>query len=476
VRTRKLARPRNYPGRAQAHPYLLALLANVYRCTILDLVDLADREHLPAADLLVLDTYQPRPAEPTNQPARTPEALIRPGAPPAPARLPGTQARGGVLELRPADCHEPVPAPVPAMPAQAYRWIQEPELRGSGIEREVLMTAHEGSEHAEQAEQRDIGDATLEQFRADVTRLSRESMTCEPFPLFLEMRRVRNRVHDALDRRLWPRDAAELYLMAGCLNGLMAVTADNLGYAQAAEELIRSGWAYAMVIDHRPLLAWLRTEGAHTAHWDGRPRHSLALAESGLEYLADGQNAAQLHLYRSRAAARIGDADTVRRAITAGHEARERAHSDELLEIGGEFGYSRAAQHYHAGSALVEIPQAAADAITELEQATELYTVGPDPGEDHSHKCRMRAHANLATARLQAGQLDAAIMAMEPVLALSPGNRTTLLAQRLTAVRTELADSRYQGSPEARTLDEQIEEFCRDTITNELHSLPGGPG
>ena len=39
--------------------------------------------------------------------------------------------------------------------------------------------------------------------------------------------------------------AAELHLMADCLNGLMAVTADNLGYPQAAEELIRAGWAYA---------------------------------------------------------------------------------------------------------------------------------------------------------------------------------------------------------------------------------------
>ena len=35
-------------------PYLLALLAAVYGC---DLIDLADREHLPPADLLILDKY-----------------------------------------------------------------------------------------------------------------------------------------------------------------------------------------------------------------------------------------------------------------------------------------------------------------------------------------------------------------------------------------------------------------------------------
>jgi hypothetical protein len=103
----------------------------------------------------------------------------------------------------------------------AYRGMQAPGLGDSIVRREVLMSAHEGSEYAEQAEQRGIGDATLDQLRVDVTRLSREYMTGDPFPLFLEMRRVRNRMHLALDRRMWPRDAATLYFLLGCLNGLM---------------------------------------------------------------------------------------------------------------------------------------------------------------------------------------------------------------------------------------------------------------
>jgi hypothetical protein len=38
-------------------PYLLAPLARVYGCTATDLIDLADREQLPPAELLILDTY-----------------------------------------------------------------------------------------------------------------------------------------------------------------------------------------------------------------------------------------------------------------------------------------------------------------------------------------------------------------------------------------------------------------------------------
>src|SRR5437762_338595 len=94
----------------------------------------------------------------------------------------------------------------------AYRWMHEPDPGDPTVEREVLMAAHEGSHHAEGAERRDIGEATLEQLRADVVRLSREYMTAEPMPLFREMRRVRNRMLGALDRRLWQRDARQLYV------------------------------------------------------------------------------------------------------------------------------------------------------------------------------------------------------------------------------------------------------------------------
>jgi len=97
----------------------------------------------------------------------------------------------------------------------------------------VMAAAHEGSEHAEDVERRDIGDATLEQLRADVAQLSRDYMTRDPFPVFLEMIRIRRRIWSILDRKLWPRDRTELHFLLGVLNGLMAAAANGLGNRQA---------------------------------------------------------------------------------------------------------------------------------------------------------------------------------------------------------------------------------------------------
>ncbi len=192
---------------------------------------------------------------------------------------------------------------------------------------------------------------------------------------------------------------------------------------------------------------------------------------SGLEYLGRGQNAAQLHVNSALAAARLGDADGARRAITAADEARAHEHRDELLEIGGEFTFSQATQRAVAGFALTVIPQTTADAVPELKRATELYARGPEEGEDYSQLCRMRAHADLAIAGLRSGQLDAAPDALAPVMALPPANRTALLSQRMTVVRTELAAPVYQGSAQAANLDEQLEAWLGDTITGDLAAL-----
>ena len=310
--------------------------------------------------------------------------------------------------LGPADLPGMVDPSPGTSAASAYRGLlppdsASPDVGASAIRREVLMAAHEGSAHAERAEQRGIGEATLEQFRADVMSLSVQYMTGETYGLFVEMRRVRDRILEALERRQWPRDSAELYLLAGCLSALMAAAATNLGYPQAAEELTRAGWAYAAIIDHRPLMARLRLCAAYAAYWNGRPEQSANLAASGLEYLADGQNAAQLHLFGGLASARLGDAGSARASIAAARDARDRDHRDELLEIGGEFGFSRATQSYYAGFILSEAAcgQAGSDeAVTQLESAIGLYAAGPGAGEHHSRKCRMLAHADLAIAQL----------------------------------------------------------------------------
>jgi transcriptional regulator with XRE-family HTH domain len=388
-----------------------------------------------------------------------------------------------------ADQPEPAPDPAAVQPAAvtmaepgvpywqtvAYRGIEVAESQQSTVRREILMAAHESSEHAEQAERRDFGDATLEQLRADVVRLSAELMTGDPLSLFLEMRRVRDRVYRLLEGHLRPGDQADLYLLLGCLSDLMAASASELGYPQAAEELIRAGWAYASAIDSRPLMAHLRLQLASIVLWYGQSRRARDLAEDGLRYLTAGPTGASLYLKYAQAAARTGDAASVRRALAAASEAFQNERSDDVAAVGGEFGLSAATEHYFAGSALVLIDDAGGEAASRLEQALSLYEAGPGPGEQHWFGAKAMTSIDLATVRLRSGALDAAIVAIDPALSLPSARRINALMTRLQLVRAELAAPVFRGSADARELDERIEEFGRDSVTAGLHALPSGP-
>ena len=466
------------PAGRKPGPYLLAVLAAVYSCDVMDLIDVADREHLPPADLLVLDTYgTSRPVTGLSDPATAHQSRQALQSPRQAAEPDPQLARDALIELRQAGAANITPGPgtgaLSSFPAITYRWIQETDIGDSWTEREVLMAAHEASDHAERAERRDIGDATLEQLRADVASVAHAYVTGEPFPLFLEMRRVRARIYGALDHRLWPPDTTELYFLLGGLNGLMSQAAHDLGYRNSAEELIRAGWAYATAIDHRPLMGYLRGQYAHVAYWSGRPRQAVTLATAGLRYLPDGQGAARLHLIRAEAAAKIGDADEARRAIGAAREARGRAHRDDLHdEIGGEFACTSAKESFLAGAALTDATDDQLAAIGELRTAIGLYENGPS--EERSYGCEAGAHVTLAVAQLRNGELDA--VDLQPVFGLSSARRIDGLPKLLTTVRTELARPRYQGSAQARDLDEQIEDFGRDTIVTDLGDLPASTG
>ena len=70
-------------------------------------------------------------------------------------------------------------------------------------------------------------------------------------------------------------------------------------------------------------------------------------------------------------------------------------------------------------------------------------------------------------------QPPAAAQALEAVLSFPSARRIDALPQRLTRVRAELANPRFAGSARARDLDEQIEDFGRDTIVGAMSALPG---
>jgi tetratricopeptide (TPR) repeat protein len=336
-----------------------------------------------------------------------------------------------------------------------------------------MAAAHESSDHAAERDPYGVGEITIDQLRADVMRLSRQMDSGSPLETFLDLRRVRDRIHLLLDRRLRLREQGDLYFMLGCVNGMMGATAKRLGYLDSAEEFIRAGWAYANIIDHDPLRAMLRLKLSGVMYYRERYSECRDLAADGLRHVSQGSPGAELQVWRARAAAQLGNVDMARQSVNLADDAIADDYSDDLLEIGGGFALSQATYQALAGRALVGVSGAERDATEKLEQSIGLYDAGPDDREEFWFAGKPLAGVNLAIVRLRSGALDAAVAALEPALALPAEQRISDITGPLADVRRELAAPIFQGSPQARDLGERIEAFGREAVTAGLHSLTG---
>ena len=98
-------------------------------------------------------------------------------------------------------------------------------------------------------------------------------------------------------------------------------------------------------------------------------------------------------------------------------------------------------------------------AASEAQNALDLFANGR--AEDRSFSDEAGASAELALARVSAGQVDGAQEALAPVLALEPARRIGGIVVSASRVHQALRDRRHIGSPVARDLREEIEMFCR---------------
>ncbi len=248
------------------------------------------------------------------------------------------------LEIKPAQFGpQPEPAPdtaviqpavaIPAGPGVsycqqvAYRGIEAPESRQSTVRDEVLMAAHEGSEHAEQAERRDFGDShpgaaargcRAPVGRADDRRPVRHVPGDAPGP--------RSRLPAARRRSSARATRPICTSCSACLSDLMAVPAIRARLPAGCRGT-DPGRLGLRVGDRQPSPdgAPAAAAGQHHALGRAAPTRPANSPKTGSATSRPGPTGANLHLKYAQAAARTGDADGARRALAAATDARELA-------------------------------------------------------------------------------------------------------------------------------------------------------
>ncbi|MBP2706708.1 hypothetical protein JOL79_23145 [Microbispora sp. RL4-1S] len=300
----------------------------------------------------------------------------------------------------------------------------------------ITRAAREASEHAERVEASEIGDSAIERLRTQVMWVSRRYVWEAPLPLFVEMRALQEQTRRALERRIHPTQAGELYFLTGALCGLMANASMDMGRRVPADTLARAAWTYGRISGNQPLMGWARGMQASVALWDKRYEDAAGYAEDGLTHLRAGQGAARLHMLRARAGAMLGWTRQAADEISKALDARGSGSGDELHDgFAGEFAFRQAKQAYYTAVTHLHLGQSA-QAIEQARGALALYA-GEDR-QNRSYGCEAMAGAHLVVAHLMEDDVDGAEKALAPLLELPPERRIDSLAETLQATRPSL--------------------------------------
>jgi hypothetical protein len=339
----------------------------------------------------------------------------------------------------------------------------------SDPERILAMATRRALRFGATADASNIGDESLDQLRAEVSRLA-FAYPQEPLPLILgDIVSLQDYTFSLLEGRQKPRESRELYVVAGLASGLVAKASHDMGESRLAMTHARTALLCAQNAEHPALTAWIRGLQSLISYWGSAPREALTYALRGAETPGvHGTVAIWLASLQARAWSALGHGDASRQAIEQADTLREHTEADELDAIGGICHFSRARQLYYAADAGAGL-QRLHPATKELTARAETYAADAvaayenAPEGERSFGDESGARTDLAITRIGSRDLDGAYEAIQLVLRLPVTQRIHGVIGSVVNVHQAVTTS-APDAPIARDIQEEIEEYCRTPV------------
>ncbi|MDI2028112.1 hypothetical protein QFW96_05805 [Saccharopolyspora sp. TS4A08] len=303
------------------------------------------------------------------------------------------------------------------------------------------------------------GPQSLDRFRVDVARIIDDYPHQPVFPLFVELRELRDRALKVLERRVPAEHARDWFRTAGLICAAMSTAAFDLGHPAAAEAQARTAFQCADQAGDDALRCWVRGTQSLVAYWDDRGRDAVELARDGLHYPPEsGTAAVRLAAIEARAHARLGDAHAAERALTRAEQAREEVAEADFPA--GMMEFPVAKQYAYASSTALWLGGQVGLAHAERDAITAIAGYAQEPPERQRIGELCLARLDLAEVRLRGRDVDGAAEQVDLVLAAATTRRTEAVLRRLRRLGRSLERTPLQAAPAAVRLREEIGSFC----------------
>ncbi|MFC5218838.1 hypothetical protein [Streptomyces coerulescens] len=305
-----------------------------------------------------------------------------------------------------------------------------------------------------------VGDDTLGLLDDEVARLvavyPREPLSA----IWDDLLETQDQVFRLLDgHRVRPSQLRDLNFKAAVLSFLVAKGFNDMEVPQHAMTMTRVAASCAKDAEHPGLIALTDGLKSLIAYWADRPGDAYHYASQGAEAAAGLRGTVGLWLLglQARAAAILGDEETVRAANQKAADRRERVLPDDLDQLGGLFTYAPEKQLYYSVEAEALLGHGDERLAAQAEQAVQGFSDPRSPnwafGDLAGSQC------DLALIRLFGGDVDGAAEAIRPVLDLPVTHRNNGIVVSALRVRQALMSSSARTALVGQDLRAEIEAF-----------------
>jgi hypothetical protein len=337
-----------------------------------------------------------------------------------------------------------------ADPGAALHWM----------ERHAAMAARRAMEFAMGAERNEVGQQTLDYLQHEVRRIAEVHLRVPVGTILDDLAYIQDATFRLLESgRAKPSQVRDLYLLASLQSGMLSKASHDLGDSQSAVMQARTAAVCADQAEHQTMRAWVRGLQSAISYWAERPEDALHYARQGVAIGSNlrGSVMVWLAVQEARAAALLGDAETVHAANCRAEELRERTLADDLDALGGNFHFPQIRQNYFSVEANVMLGDSNANLVRRAEEAVRGFSDTNDP--HWAFGSEAGAQSNLALARLHMGDLEGAAEAVHPVLDLPPSHRIAGIIGSVQRVQASLMHGPHRDAITARELREEIAAF-----------------
>lgn len=299
---------------------------------------------------------------------------------------------------------------------------------------------------------------TVDLLHEDVRDLAQAYPTRPLHELLGHLTANQDTVFSLLERAQRPEHSRRLYFLAAALGGMLGKASHDLADPIAAQTQLRTAWMCAEAADHHGLRAWVAGLQSLVSYWARRPHDAIRHAQRGAEYAQTSRSSAGVWLAsnEARAWAALGNGVQAREAIARADAVWATVAPDDLDELGGIATFSRSRATYYAADALAWLPADGVSTVAQAERAVAAYADPLDP--DWAFGDAAGSRCDLAIGRARAGDIEGAVEAVGPVLALPPEQRINGIVHSVNRLHTTLSGI---DAPPAAGLQQDIEVFTR---------------